>query len=79
MTDGAAGDPASMAFIPWLKLQFDIPLIGMGVAVLLANQTLANATYAEAAAHELDFLLNYVPRAPNGAISHRISEAQLVR
>jgi hypothetical protein len=50
----------------------------MGVAVLLANQTLHNATYAEAAAQQLDFLLNYVPRAPNGAISHRVSEAQLV-
>lgn len=60
MTDGAAGDPASM-----------------GVAVLLANQTLHNATYAEAAGQQLDFLLNYVPRAPNGAISHRVSEAQL--
>ncbi|PVG04136.1 Six-hairpin glycosidase [Serendipita vermifera] len=49
----------------------------MGVAVLLANQTLHNSTYAEAAAQQLDFLLNYVPRAPNGAISHRVSEAQL--
>jgi hypothetical protein len=51
---------------------------GMGVAVLLANQTLQNITYAQAAAEELEFLLCDVPRAWNGAISHRVSEAQLV-
>jgi hypothetical protein len=50
----------------------------MGVAVLLANQTLQNNTYAQAAAEQLEFLLDYVPRAWNGAISHRVSEAQLV-
>jgi hypothetical protein len=50
----------------------------MGVAVLLANQTLHNITYAHAAAQELEFLLDYVPRAWNGAISHRVAEAQLV-
>jgi hypothetical protein len=50
----------------------------MGVAVLLANQTLQNATYAQAAADEVYFQLNVVPRAYNGAISHRVAEAQLV-
>jgi hypothetical protein len=50
----------------------------MGVAVLLANQTLHDVTYAHAAAQELHFLLNHVPRAYNGAISHRVAEAQLV-
>lgn len=50
----------------------------MGVAVLLANQTLNNATYAEAAAEQLEYLLEVAPRASNGAISHRASEVQLV-
>ncbi|KAG8820660.1 hypothetical protein FRC17_010080 [Serendipita sp. 399] len=49
----------------------------VGVAVLLANQTFANASYALAAKQELQFLTEIVPRAPNGAISHRVSEAQL--
>ncbi|KAG8758222.1 hypothetical protein FRC14_000469, partial [Serendipita sp. 396] len=49
----------------------------VGVAVLLANQTFANASYALAASQEIQFLLEVVPRAPNGAISHRVSEAQL--
>lgn len=48
----------------------------MGVAVLLANSTLQDPTYFRAAADQLDFLLNDVPRAPNGAISHRESEVQ---
>lgn len=51
----------------------------MGVAVLLANRTLHNATYAQAAAEQLYYLLSVAPRAPNGAISHRASEVQLVR
>jgi len=49
----------------------------MGIAVLMANQTLKNATYAKAAAEQLDYLLNVAPRAPNGAISHRASQVQL--
>jgi rhamnogalacturonyl hydrolase YesR len=50
----------------------------MGVAVLLANQTLQNGTYAQAAADEAHFQINMAPRAYNGAISHRVSEVQLV-
>jgi len=49
----------------------------MGVAVLLANQTLKNATYAKAAFEQLYYLLDVAPRAPNGAISHRASQVQL--
>lgn len=53
-------------------------MIGMGVAVLLAGQTLNDDSYAQAAAQQLGFLLNVAPRAPNGAISHRMEQAQLV-
>jgi hypothetical protein len=59
--DGAAGDPASI-----------------GIAVLLANWTgLPGADYAGAADAQVRYLLNSVPRTPDGAISHRVSEAQL--
>ncbi|KAH8986289.1 Six-hairpin glycosidase-like protein [Lactarius akahatsu] len=61
--DGAIGDPASI-----------------GVSVLLRSWTLqdpGNTTFADAAAGQLDYLLNVAPRAPNGAISHRDSQAQL--
>ncbi|KAI9448536.1 Six-hairpin glycosidase-like protein [Lactarius indigo] len=61
--DGAVGDPASI-----------------GVAVLLRDRTLqdpGNTTFADAAAGQLDYLLNVAPRAPNGAISHRQSQVQL--
>ncbi|KAH9024526.1 Six-hairpin glycosidase-like protein [Lactarius pseudohatsudake] len=61
--DGAVGDPASI-----------------GVSVLLRSWTLqdpGNTTFADAAAGQLDYLLNVAPRAPNGAISHRDNQAQL--
>lgn len=63
--DGAAGDPASL-----------------GVAVILGNLTnadtgITNLTYAQAAEQELEFLLTKVPRASNGAISHRNNEVSL--
>ncbi|KAH9059334.1 Six-hairpin glycosidase [Lactarius vividus] len=61
--EGAVGDPASI-----------------GVSVLLRNWTLhdpGNTTFATAASNQLDFLLNVAPRAPNGAISHRLSQVQL--
>ena len=35
--------------------------------------------YAQAAAAQLHFLLEEVPRAPSGAISTRIDQVQLVR
>ncbi|KAH9049232.1 Six-hairpin glycosidase-like protein [Lactarius deliciosus] len=61
--EGAVGDPASI-----------------GVSVLLRSWTLqdpGNTTFADAAARQLEYLLNVAPRAPNGAISHRVSQAQL--
>jgi hypothetical protein len=60
--DGSAGDPAST-----------------GVGVLLANWTSQQnaGQAASAAASEVQFLLQDVPRASNGAISHRTSEVQL--
>ncbi|WVQ94887.1 hypothetical protein IAU59_001972 [Kwoniella sp. CBS 9459] len=65
LEDGAAGDPASL-----------------GIAVLLANATTDNAQvnevgYGDAATAELNYLLHSVPKAPNGAISHRTDQAQL--
>ncbi|KAI0289496.1 Six-hairpin glycosidase [Russula brevipes] len=61
--DGQVGDPASI-----------------GVSVLLRNWTLpynASSPFSAAAKGQLDYLLYEAPRAPNGAISHRISEVQL--
>ena len=61
MQDGSAGDPASI-----------------GVSVILANWTgQDDQDYAGAARDQLDFLLNHVPKTDDGAISHRVSEAQL--
>lgn len=61
MTDGAAGDPASN-----------------GIAVILAGMTYWwDSRFSADAKDQLDHLLYEVPRAPNGAISHRESEAQL--
>ncbi|KAI0660119.1 Six-hairpin glycosidase-like protein [Cubamyces menziesii] len=61
---GAAGDPPSI-----------------GVAVLLANWTGAGAqdghNYAGAAADQLEYLLEKVPKTNDGAISHRIEQVQL--
>ena len=54
--------------------------LGIGVAVLLRNRTLpynGTSPYATAASEQLDYLLHVAPRAPNGAISHRASQAQL--
>ena len=61
--DGSAGDPASIGF-----------------AVLLANWTGQDAgqiDYAGAAKDQLDYLLLDVPKTSDGAISHRVYEAQL--
>ncbi|OCF43696.1 hypothetical protein I317_02448 [Kwoniella heveanensis CBS 569] len=65
LEDGAAGDPASL-----------------GITVLIANATTNNQQvngvgYGAAATAELNYLLNSVPKAPNGAISHRTDQAQL--
>ncbi|KAF8635336.1 hypothetical protein AX15_000455 [Amanita polypyramis BW_CC] len=61
--DGSAADPASIGF-----------------AVLLANwtgQDIGQIDYAGAAKDQLDFLFQVVPKTPDGAISHRVSEVQL--
>ncbi|KAF9446430.1 Six-hairpin glycosidase [Macrolepiota fuliginosa MF-IS2] len=63
--DASAADPASI-----------------GMSVLLANWTgqangNASMDFAGAARDQLDYLLNVVPRTPDGAISHRVSEVQL--
>ncbi|WVR09593.1 hypothetical protein IAU60_006664 [Kwoniella sp. DSM 27419] len=65
LEDGAAGDPASL-----------------GITILLANastnnQQINGVGYGDAATAELNYLLHTVPRAPNGAISHRTDQAQL--
>lgn len=63
LPDASAGDPASI-----------------GVSVLLANwtgQDGGKVDYAGAAADQLAFLLEQVPRTPDGAISHRVSQVQL--
>ncbi|KAK7695457.1 hypothetical protein QCA50_000093 [Cerrena zonata] len=61
--DGAAADPASL-----------------GVAVLLTNWTrtnLSDTSFEVAASQQLNHLLTVVPRADNGAISHREDQVQL--
>ncbi|KAL7423979.1 hypothetical protein Q5752_001564 [Cryptotrichosporon argae] len=65
LTDAAAGDPASL-----------------GITMLLADAASGGAqwngiSYGTAATDELNYLLYDVPRASNGAISHRTDEAQL--
>ena len=61
MTDGTAGDPASN-----------------GIAVILAGMTYSgDHRFPLGAKDQLYHLLYEVPRAPNGAISHRESEVQL--
>ncbi|KAF9255369.1 glycoside hydrolase family 105 protein [Marasmius fiardii PR-910] len=61
MADGSAADPASI-----------------GVAVLLANWTKQEGgDYAGAAKDQLDFLYTKVPRASDGAMSHRNENVQL--
>ncbi|OBZ76113.1 Unsaturated rhamnogalacturonyl hydrolase YesR [Grifola frondosa] len=61
--DGAVGDPASV-----------------GVAVLLANWTrpdLLDTSISQAAAGQLQYLLQDAPRTPDGAISQRVDQVQL--
>ena len=61
--DGAAADPASN-----------------GVAALIANftgQSNSSIDFGSACQSQLDFLLTKVPRAENGALSHRVSQVQL--
>ena len=57
------------------------PLVGIGVAVLLANWTGQGSSdgldYAGAAQAQLDYLLEKVPRSSDGAISHRVENVQL--
>lgn len=55
-------------------------MIGLGVAVLLTNWTrtnLSDTSFDVAAKLQLDHLLTAVPRADNGAISHREDQVQL--
>ncbi|KAI0774354.1 Six-hairpin glycosidase [Fomes fomentarius] len=61
--NGAVGDPPSI-----------------GVAVLLANWTRTDPSvtkYSTAASNQLRYLLEDAPRTADGAISHRVEEAQL--
>jgi len=65
INDSSSGDPASL-----------------GIVVILGNLTgaatgIPNVTFASAALDQVEYLLTTVPRAPNGAISHRVSEVQL--
>jgi hypothetical protein len=62
-SDGSAADPASN-----------------GVAALIANytgQSNSSFDFGQAAQDQLQFLWEKVPRAQNGALSHRTSEVQL--
>jgi rhamnogalacturonyl hydrolase YesR len=61
--EGSVGDPASL-----------------GQAVLLYNWTRADLNdtrFSTAAGDQLGYLLNNAPRAPSGAISHRVSDVEL--
>ena len=49
----------------------------LGIAILLANATLANVDYMGAVQDENQWLFLEAPRTPDGAISHRVSEVQL--
>lgn len=64
LTNSAAGDPPSIGF-----------------ALILANLTgrsqADNLLYADAATSQLNYLLNVVPKTPDGAISHRPEQTQL--
>ncbi|KAM0751988.1 hypothetical protein T439DRAFT_198485 [Meredithblackwellia eburnea MCA 4105] len=67
MQDGSSADPAST-----------------GVAVLLANETstglgynVTPAAYGQAATDQVTALLQFTPRSPQGAISHRNSGVEL--
>ncbi|KAG9093439.1 hypothetical protein FRC06_011527 [Ceratobasidium sp. 370] len=66
MPDQAAGDPPSL-----------------GVSILLANYTARSlastnsSAYDTAITDQLNYILTQVPRAPNGAISHRADQVQL--
>ncbi|KAH8979938.1 Six-hairpin glycosidase-like protein [Lactarius hatsudake] len=80
--EGAVGDPASKPFsTSWFPTVVDQGSHAQALAsVLLRSWTLqdpGNTTFADAAASQLDYLLNVAPRAPNGAISHRVSQVQL--
>ncbi|CAE6450161.1 unnamed protein product [Rhizoctonia solani] len=66
MPDQAAGDPPSL-----------------GVSMLFANWTVrspastGSSSYAAAIIDQLNYSLTRAPRAPNGAISHRVDQIQL--
>lgn len=57
-------------------------LLGVGVATLLANWTNPASTLAsnasQAPTDQLNFLLQTVPRAANGAISQRTNEVSVI-
>lgn len=78
--DGAVGDPASkfahQSASPYIHGKFT----GIGVSVLIANWTRSNLSdteFSNAAADQLEYLLDVAPRTPDGAISHRASQVQL--
>ena len=47
----------------------------LGVSAVLLGKT--DATYANAVAEEIDYIVNSAPRFSNGAISHRVDVAEL--
>lgn len=49
----------------------------LGVAVLLANATLANVDYMPDIDQQNEWLLVVAPRTVDGALSHRVSQVQL--
>ena len=79
----AVGDPPSTHSL--LHVRYDRPaycigLVGIGVAVLLANWTRTDpeeTKFAKAATNQLMYLFNDAPHTPDGAISHRLEEPQL--
>lgn len=54
------------------------------MAVILGNLTnnadtgVTNLTFSQAADEQVQYLLNSVPRASNGAISHRVDEVRIL-
>ena len=60
--DGAVGDPASLGVSAWMLGQSDDENAG---------------EYVAAADETIQYLMNGAPRAPNGAISHRVSVVAL--
>jgi hypothetical protein len=84
MPDQAAGDPPSTSLIfQAMRHPPDERIAGLGVSMLFANWTVrspastGSSSYAAAIIDQLNYSLTRAPRAPNGAISHRVDQIQL--